>query len=842
MNRTLSERAIVLAPLGRDAAVATAVLAEAGLDAAAVADVPGFVAALREGAGFAIVTEDALRGSDLRAVAEFLAEQAEWSDFPFIVLTARGGGIERNPAASRLLEMLGNVTFLERPFHPTSLVSLARSARRARLRQYEARRRLEEIREGQERMSLALSAGRLGSWSFHLATGDLTTSPEGKAHYGRAPDEPLTLEDLRDAIHPDDLPRWEQAVAGSVESGRDLDIEYRCIWPDRSLHRVKINGRIERDAADVAVRIVGVSQDVTSARATEHRRAALLALGDGLRNKLEPTEMTFLAAEILSTTLGVSRAGYGIIDPAAETITIERDWNQPGTRSIAGVLQFRDYGSYIEELKRGETVVVADARLDPRTADTASELEAIHARSFINMPLIDHNNFVALLFLNHEHVREWTPAELAFVRDVADRTHAAVERRVAEQALASLAENLEQQVDERTRESEAAQEQLRQSQKMEAVGQLTGGLAHDFNNLLMGVSGALDLIGRRAKQERFAEIPKYLEMAEGGIARAAGLTHRLLAFSRRQTLDPKPTDLKSVVANLADFLQRSVGPSISVTVQHQMTLWPTLIDQNQFENALLNLCINARDAMPDGGEIVIETENRTVDQTGSAADAPEPGDYVRITVSDTGTGMAADIIERAFDPFYTTKPLGEGTGLGLSMVYGFVRQSGGHVRIESQVGEGTAVHLYFPRSEHREAIATAPSRQERRDQPNRGETVMIVDDEVLIRTLVAESLEELGYRTIQASDGVQALGMIGDASGIDLLITDVGLPNGLNGRQLADAARTRRPDLNVLFITGYAENTVFGDAPLDGGMHLLTKPFELGELARRVSELTRAQT
>ncbi len=841
MNRTLSERAVILAPQGRDAAVAEAMLREAKLEASPVTDVAALAATLRTGAGFAVVTEDALRGSDLRPLAEFLRDQEEWSDFPFIVLTSRGGGIERNPGAVRLLETLGNVTFLERPFHPTSLISLVRAARRARLRQYEARQRLEDIRDGQQLMALALSAGRLGAWSVDLKTDELTASPDGKAHYGLKPDDRFTLDDLRGAIHPDDIERWRESIAETIAGDADLDVQYRCIWPDRTMHWVQVNGRVERDNAGKPLRMVGVTQDVTARRSTENRRAALLELGDRLRNMTDPGEMSYLTAQILGQALNVSRAGYGIIDPVAETITIERDWNAPGVHSLAGVLQFRDYGSYIEDLKRGVTVAFADARTDPRTRDTAAALEGIDARAVLNMPLVDHNNFVALLYLNDKNAREWTDAEIAFVRDVADRTQAAIERRAAEQALADLNASLERLVEERTRETEAAQDQLRQAQKMEAVGQLTGGLAHDFNNLLMGVSGALELINRRVEQGRSGEIGRYLEMAEAGVSRAAGLTHRLLAFSRRQTLDPKPTDIGEVIANLEEFLQRSVGPETDVQIGRVDALWPILLDRNQFENALLNLCINARDAMPGGGRIAIEAENRALDEEAARESDLEPGDYVRVTVTDTGTGMSPETIARAFDPFYTTKPIGEGTGLGLSMVYGFVRQSGGQVRIRSAQGKGTAIELQFPRYDGERQPEEAPAAPHAEQAPSHGETVMVVDDEMVIRMLVVEQLEDLGYTTVEAGDGVSALAALDEGPPIDLLITDVGLPNGLNGRQLADAARLKQPGLKILFITGYAENAVIGDSQLEPGMHLLTKPFEMGALADRVRELISAE-
>ncbi|THD37417.1 MAG: response regulator [Sphingomonas sp.] len=812
-------------------------LREAGLEAAAVPDLASFVQTLRGGAGFAIVTEETLRGADLRDLAGFLADQEEWSDFPFIVLTARGGGLERNPGAVRLLETLGNVTFLERPFHPTTLISLARAARRARLRQYEARTRLVAINAGQERLRVALAAGGLGAWTMDLRSNDLHTSPECRAQYGRGADEPFSYPDLLDAIHPDDRAHMRAAVDRSLSTGEHYEVEYRIVWPDGSLHWIQVNGRLEHDSHGRVRQMVGVSQDVTARRRVLSHQAALIALGDGLREMTDPAEMSYLAAEIIGTTLGVSRAGYGLIDRANETITIERDWNSPGTVSLAGTLQFRDYGSYIDNLKRGEVVTIADARLDPRTSGGTAELEAIHARAFINMPVVDHGAFVALLYVNNKSVREWSPEDIAFMRDVADRTQAAIERRNAEAALAELAESLERQVEERTRESEAAQEQLRQAQKMEAVGQLTGGLAHDFNNLLTGISGGLELIEMRIKQGRSGEIGKYVEMARTAAKRAASLTHRLLAFSRRQTLDPKPTDINRLVASMDEFLRRSVGPAVEIEVVGAGGLWTTLVDANQLENALLNLCINARDAMPDGGRITIETANKWLDAAAARERDLPPGQYVSLCVTDTGTGMSPETIERAFDPFYTTKPIGEGTGLGLSMIYGFVRQSGGQVRIYSEMGEGTTMCLYFPRvhsqaQPEQDTVGAAPL------PPSLvGETVLVVDDEPAVRALIVDTLAELGYDAMEAGDGVSGLAMLRAHPGIQLLVTDVGLPKGMNGRQLADAARVDRPDLKVLFITGYAENAVIGNGQLDPGMHVLTKPFAIDVLANRIREV-----
>jgi len=396
-------------------------------------------------------------------------------------------------------------------------------------------------------------------------------------------------------------------------------------------------------------------------------------------------------------------------------------------------------------------------------------------------------------------------------------------------------------VTERLMEQErlaAMEEALRQSQKMEAVGQLTGGLAHDFNNLLAGISGAFEMIGVRLSQGRSRDVEKYLSAGQGAARRAAALTHRLLAFSRRQTLSPSPIIINRLMAELVELIQRTVGPSIEVETIAAGGLWPSLVDANQLENAILNLCINARDAMPDGGKITIETGNKWLDRRTAAERGLEAGQYVTVCVSDTGTGIEKSIIDRVFDPFFTTKPLGEGTGLGLSMVYGFARQSHGHVRIYSEVGQGTMVCIYLPRhlgDEVVETVSEAPAAP----AAGSGETVLIVDDEPTIRMLLVDTLEEQGYACIEAADGPAALKILQSRRTIDLLVTDVGLPGGLNGRQVADAARAIRPEMKVLFITGYAENAVLNHGHIGRGMEVLTKPFAVDDLARRVDRLLR---
>lgn len=383
-------------------------------------------------------------------------------------------------------------------------------------------------------------------------------------------------------------------------------------------------------------------------------------------------------------------------------------------------------------------------------------------------------------------------------------------------------------------ELERSREQLFQSQKMEAVGQLTGGLAHDFNNLLTGISGSLELLRTRVAQGRINDLDRFITAALGATSRAATLTQRLLTFARRQSLDPRPIDANKLVSGMEELVRRTFGPGIELEIVLAAGLWATICDSNQLENAILNLCINARDAMPNGGRVTIETANSWLDDGNAARRDMHPGQYVVVCVSDTGTGMAPEVIERAFDPFFTTKSSGEGTGLGLSMVYGFANQSGGQARIYSEVGKGTTVRIYLPRhigpaAEEAELSEFYPVQQQRR-----GQTVLVVDDEPAVRMLITETLNDMGITPIEASDARSALKIMSADLPINLVITDVGLPGGMNGREMVDAARSKRPDLKVLFVTGYAENAALNSGHLQPGMQVLSKPFALEKLAARI--------
>ncbi len=547
---SLSERVLVLAPRGRDSAVAVSVLREAHLATHVCADVLALIAAMREGAGLAVITQEALVTVDLAALARWIGEQPSWSDFPFLLMVVRAVGVERSPETDRLARVLGNVSFIERPFHPTTLLSGVHSAIRARRRQYEARERMESLRE--------------------------------------------------------------------------------------------------------------------------------------------------------------------------------------------------------------------------------------------------------------------------------------------------MNETLETRVEERAAELEAAQDQLRQSQKMEAIGQLTGGLAHDFNNLLQGITGSLGLLRRRVNRGQTDNLDRLVEGALSAANRAAALTHRLLAFSRRQPLDPKPFDANPLIIGMADLLRRSLGERVALDFKLTPGTAITLCDPNQLESAILNLCINSRDAMPDGGTITITTAPARVTGADSYRMRPlQAGDYVLIAVTDTGKGMDAKVLERAFDPFFTTKAIGHGTGLGLSMIHGFARQSDGNVTIHSELGKGTVVELYLPAAKELGAEESAQVIAD--DSPAGAETVLVVEDDPIVRGLLVQVLNELSCHTLEATDGPSGLNILLSDTPIGLLVTDIGLP-GLNGRQVADAGRQRRPDLKVLFITGYAENAAGSHGFLESGMAMLTKPFPMETFANKIKEMIPAQT
>lgn len=536
----------------------------------------------------------------------------------------------------------------------------------------------------------------------------------------------------------------------------------------------------------------------------------------------EDTWYTFSYSPVRDESGGVAGMFCACIETTAQVLaerrsTAERERLFDLTRDLFGVATFDGYLKSINPawsriLDRSDEELLARPFSEIIHPDDLALTAEVVATLSSGEPV--HQFQVRLLKANGEAVAfAWTAVP---ERGLADGTFYTVGRDISEEL--------------------RREEMLRQSQKMEAVGQLTGGLAHDFNNLLTGISGSLELINMRMAQGRTADVERYVTAALGATNRAASLTHRLLAFSRRQTLAPRPTDVKQLVSGMEDLIGRAIGSHIELKIVDGASLWPSLIDPSQLENAILNLCLNARDAMPDGGKITIEIGNREFDQGTATERGVEPGQYISLCVSDDGAGMTSQVQAKAFDPFFTTKPIGAGTGLGLSMIYGFAKQSGGAVSLKSEVGQGSTVCIYLPR--HQGVIEAADALAELSAAPRgKGETVLVIDDEPTVRMLVSEALADLGYIAIEAKDGAGGLRVLHSNARVDLLVTDVGLPGGMNGRQVADAARAVRPDLKVLFITGYAENAVLSHGHLDPGMHVMTKPFAMEALASRIREL-----
>jgi signal transduction histidine kinase/DNA-binding response OmpR family regulator len=676
-----SERAVILAPTGRDAAVAAALIREAGFYANIAGDLAALMHEIGAGAGLAVIADEAIKTADLRGLVKWLNEQPSWSDFPIVLLTHQGGGPERNPDAARLGQALGNVTFIERPFHPTTLVSIVGSAVRGRRRQYQTRAILEDLTESEGLLQTALNAGHLGALELHLPEFELEASDTCKTFYGRKPGDPFTYQDLLAAVHPDDRAPRQEVLERSIKTGKDYSFEYRNIWPDGSVHWVDVRARAVRRPDGSLKSLVGVSSDITARKTLEIERENLLAQ---------------LAAE--RTAL------------AELTATLEQ-------------------------------------RVEERSAELMKEVAA----------------------------------------------------------------------------REKAQEQLRQAQKMETIGQLTGGVAHDFNNLLMAVMGNLDLLRKRVPDD--PRLHRLIDGALQGAERGASLTQRLLAFARQQDLRALPVNLGALIQGMIDLLERSLGPRIALRLDIPANLPPARVDANQLELAILNLAINSRDAMPDGGSIDIK-----VAECRSSGDATlQPGNYLKVSVIDTGKGMTPEILKKAIEPFFSSKPLGKGTGLGLSMVHGLAVQLGGALQLTSTVGKGTTATLILP-------VATAAPEAESPAQVtpkvNRSAVILYVDDDPLIAMSTMEMLEDLGHRVIGANSGLHALDIIKSEQPIDLMMTDHVMP-GMTGIELAAASREVRPSLPILLATGYA------DLPEGAQLDLprLAKPYHQDQLRDRLDQL-----
>ncbi|MCE7764855.1 PAS domain-containing protein [Pseudomonas putida] len=656
-----------------------------------------------------------------------------------------------------------------------------------------------------ERLQLALDAGAIiGTWVWDIQVNQVTADERFSRSFGLPADKCMAgipIEEAFASIHPDDRDRVTADIQEAMSRGGAYRCEYRVRQHDGSYRWVEANGRAELDEQGQAVRFPGILMDIESRRSAEAERDRMSAL---LR--------TFTAA-----VPGVVYAK----DPQGRLIVANDGVTQLVGKPPELYLGKTDL-EFLEDKAQARQIMATDQHI-------MHGGKAVQIEERVDMP-----DGTATYWLS---VKAPLCDEAGEVMGLIGSSIDVTARRNAEAELRELNRTLEARIEQAVAEREAAQAALRQSQKMEAVGQLTGGIAHDFNNLLAGITGSLELIKLRMKQGRTADVERYLTVAQGAAQRAASLTHRLLAFSRRQTLMPVHTDVNTLISDMEELISRTVGPAIQLKVELQATSSTCLVDPAQVENSLLNLCINARDALEGGGSISIKTYNEDLVKGADLDPELAPGTYFTICVADDGVGMSTDTLTRAFEPFFTTKPVGAGTGLGLSMIYGFAKQSGGQVRIESEEGRGARVYLQLPshKVEIDTAVRSVPLPES--EHTASGETVLVVDDEPSVRMFVSESLGSCGYTVIEATDSLAGLQLLRSDTRIDLLVTDIGLPGGIDGRQMADTGRSSRPGLPVLFMTGYAQPHILENAQLEPDTAVLTKPFTLEAFTLNVKAL-----
>jgi len=635
----------------------------------------------------------------------------------------------------------------------------------------------------EERLRVAQSAGGVGTFEYIDGFGTVEVSEQFCRLLGLGPTDAVALRSVNGRVLQGSPP-----LIGGTEAVDEGGMDYRECQIQRAdtgdIHWIACRGEHRNDGPGGADRFIGAIHDITAFKTAETKLRELTAtLEQHVADRTRERDRVWNNSRDLLVVIG-PEGDFRAVSPAWSRVLGYNPEDVLGTgfRSLV----------HPDDLERSDA-----ARL--------KALAGLGLTSFENR------------YLHKEGGVRWiswnTVAEdglvYAYGRDITDDISRA-------EALSQVAQ------------------QLRQAQKMEAVGQLTGGIAHDFNNMLTGIISGLEIVRKRIAAGRISEIDRFMDGAVQSAQRAAGLTHRLLAFSRQQPLDPRPVDVAALVDSMGDLLTRTLGEQVRLSVCASPDLYPAVSDVNQLESAILNLAINARDAMPDGGELVIDARNAVL----SAADLvghPDvtPGDYVAVSVTDTGSGMSADVVAKAFDPFFTTKPIGQGTGLGLSMIYGFVRQIGGHAVIDSVEGKGTTIRMYLPRTLKE---AEALTQEATAVRLGHGETVLVVEDEASVRAVVVDLLTELRYQPLEASTAEEAMGLIQSSQAIDLLITDVGLP-GVNGRELAQIARQNRPELPVLFVTGYAGSATVRASFLQPGMDMMSKPFAMSELGAKIGEM-----
>ncbi|AZF05108.1 PAS domain-containing sensor histidine kinase [Pseudomonas sp. R5-89-07] len=668
----------------------------------------------------------------------------------------------------------------------------------------------------EQRLQLALAAtDAVGTWDWDIGEDRFIADAHFAYLHGVDPSQAslLPISAYLLGVHPEDRGMVTRSIKHCITFGTEYAEEYRLLQADGQVRWVFARGRCYKDAQGRPARFLGAALDLTERKHTEQ----------ALRQSQTELQLIINAMPVL----------IGYVDHEQRfrlNNSAYLDWYGKTPQEL--------YGKTIREVIGDEVYAGREDKINA----------ALNGKACSFMTVTPHRDGRARHALMKYLPRFSNDGSVnGFYIFVIDET----ERKLTEEALRHLNENLEERVAQRTQalaeanqrlqnemfERERAEDALRHAQKMEAVGQLTGGIAHDFNNMLTGIIGSLDLMQRYIADGRSEDIGRFADAAVASAHRAAALTHRLLAFSRRQSLDRRPTDPNQLVASLEDLFRRTKGAHIALKVQLGKDIWPVNTDASQLENALLNLVINARDAMPDGGELLIETANSYLDGTDITTLEPvTAGDYVMLGVHDNGSGMAPKILAKAFDPFFTTKPIGQGTGLGLSMIYGFAQQSGGHVTIQSEPGQGTCVRLYLPRLHGTALESSQPVSLTEAPVALAGEAVVVVEDDPAVRMLVVNVLGELGYTAHQAADARTALPLLESDLRVDLLVTDVGLP-GMNGRQLAEIARQHRPGLRVLFMTGYAEKAAERQGFLEHGMDMVAKPFSIDLLATKIRSM-----
>src|SRR5271156_6794718 len=726
------------------------------------------------------------------------------------------------------------------------------------------------LREIEERFRLAQIASGIGWFEWNLATNEWQWTPYVAILFGFDPDIPKpSFSEWERAIFIDDVPKLHAAVERAAQTGAYYS-EFRVRHPDGSIHWIAGKGEARKADNGPSRWVSGVYYEISERKALEAR---LLALNETLeariaelREEARTLEVlnrtgTALAAElslerlvriVTDAAVELTRAQFGaffynVIDEKGEAYTLHSLSGAP--REAFAKFPMPRNTPVFEPTFRGEGSVRSDDILaDPRYGQNPpyNGMPPAHlpVRSYFAIPVVSRSGeVIGGLFFGHSQPGVFTPRDERIVTGIAAQAAIAIDnarlfeasqrelasRRHAEQQLQRINETLEDRVTQEVKERWQIEDALRQAQKMEAIGQLTGGIAHDFNNLLTVIMGNIETMQRRLPSDH--EFHRLIAAALRGAFRGAELTQRLLVFARRQPLAPEVVSPNKLVSGMSDLLRRALGEAVAIETVLAGGLWSVFADANQLENRLINLAVNARDAMPDGGKLTIETANCYLDEAYCSMQADlTPGQYVGLFVTDTGEGMPQDVVEKAFEPFFTTKGIGQGTGLGLSQVYGFVKQSGGHVKIYSEVGSGATVKLYLPRDYSTDDVADTQLNAVAIPRGN-GETILLAEDDPDVRSFATDGLRELGYRVVEAMDGHVALRLLDAHREIALLFTDVGLPGGMNGRQLADEALRRRNGLKVLFTSGYARNAIVHHGRLEAGVELLVKPFTFTALA-----------